>query len=182
MKRLIAYFLIGSVPFFAQEIKFPASLDKLAAKAVESVDVTLDSSMLKLAGKFLSGDDPDSAKVKKLIAGLKGIYVKSFEFSKEGEYSEADVEAVRSQLKAPGWSRIVGVRSKRQGDNAEVYIKSDSNGIVGLTIVAAEPKELTLVNIDGPIDLDQLTDLGGHFGVPKMDLDRSAKPKKAEPK
>ena len=182
MKRLIPLFLIALAPLVGQEIKFPPSLDKLAAKAVETVDVTLDSSMLKLAGKFLSSDEPDNAKVKKLIEGLKGIYVKSFEFDKEGEYSEADVEAIRSQLRAPGWSRIVGVRSKRQGENAEVFIKSEGSQIVGLTVVAAEPKELTLVNIVGPIDLDQLADLGGHFGVPKMEVERSPKPKKDPPK
>src|ERR1035438_10561963 len=71
---------------WAQEIKMPPAFDKLAAKAEESVDVTLDSNMLQLAGKFLSDKDADQAKAKKIVGGLTGISVRSFEFAKEGEY------------------------------------------------------------------------------------------------
>jgi len=70
------------------------------------VDVTLDASMLQLASGFLSKDDPDEAQVKKLVSKLKGVYVRSFEFDKEGQYSMSDVEAIRSQLRGPGWSRM----------------------------------------------------------------------------
>ena len=64
--------------------------------------------MLQLAAKFLSAAKPDEAQAKKLIAGLKSIYVKSFEFDKAGEYNAADVETVRAQFRGPGWSRVVG--------------------------------------------------------------------------
>ncbi len=45
------------LPAAAQEIKLPASWDRLAEKASEVVNVTMDSSMLQLAGKFLSDKD-----------------------------------------------------------------------------------------------------------------------------
>jgi hypothetical protein len=163
-------------------VKFPESFEKLAAKAVETVDVTLDSSMLQLAGNFLSTQKPGQAKAKELVGGLKGIYVKSFEFAKEGEYSEADVEAIRSQLSAPGWSKIVSVQSKKKGENVGVYVKREGNQIVGLTVLSAEPKELTIVNIVGPIDVEQLSRLGGQFGIPKVDVKQTEKPPKAEEK
>jgi len=161
-------------------------LDRLAAKANDTADVTLDGSLLKLAAKFLSASDPDEAKIKKLVSGLKGIYVKSFEFEKEGEYAESDVAAIRSQLKSPGWSRIVGVHSKKDGENAEIYIKTGgADG--GLAIICTNPTELTIVSILGKIDLDELSDLGGNLGVPKLDLekspdksDKSQPPKKKE--
>ena len=92
-----------------------------------------------------------------------------FEFEKAGEYDMSDVEAIRSQLRAPGWSRIVGVKSKKSGDNAEVYLRSENGRITGLTVIATEPKELTIVNIVGTIDPEQLSELGGHFGIPKVD-------------
>jgi len=72
-------------------IKMPVNLDRLAARATESVDVTLDASTLELASKFLSKDDPDQAQVKNLVSKLKGVYVRSFEFDKEGQYSLNDV-------------------------------------------------------------------------------------------
>ncbi len=170
--RALILCLLATLTLPAQEIKLPASLDRLAAKASETVDVSLDGALLQLAGKFLSSEKADEARVKNLITGLKGIYVKSFEFDKEGEYTPADVEAVRSQLRAPGWSRIVGVVSKRGGENAEIYAKPEGERIGGLVILAAEPKELTIVNIVGTIDLDQLSELGGRFGIPRVEVER----------
>ena len=156
-------------PLGAQEIKLPASLDRLAAKATEVVDVTMDANLLQLASRFLSDKNADDAKVKKLIAGLKGIYVRSFEFEKPGNYQEADIEPVRTQLHTPAWSRIVGVHSLKSGENSEVYLKTENGKIGGLAILATEPKELTIVSIEGTIDPDQLSELGGHFGIPKVD-------------
>jgi hypothetical protein len=150
-------------------------LDKLADKASDKVVVTLDGSLLKMAAKFLS-DDPDEAKIKKLVSGLKGIYVRTFEFEKEGEYSQSDVSAIRKQLES-GWSRIVDVQSKKDGENAEIYLKTGAaDG--GLAIICAGAKELTIVNIVGKIDLDELSELGGNMGVPKIDVEKPKPPKK----
>src|SRR5947209_6356335 len=112
------------IPIAAQEIKLPPGIEKLSDRAAEVVDVTLDASMLQLASRFLSDKDPDGARVKRLISGLKGIYVRSFEFDNAGEYQASDVEAIRSQVRGPGWSRVAGVRSRKKGENAEVFLKS----------------------------------------------------------
>jgi hypothetical protein len=181
MKRAFLLTLVALAPLVAQDIQFPASFEKLAAKAEETVDVTLDASMLGIASNFMSSEDPNQAKAKKLISGLKGVFVKSFQFAKEGEYSEADVDAIRSQLTGPGWSRIVGVRSKKEGENADVYLKKEGDRVVGITVLAAEPKQLTVANIVGPIDLEQLAALGGQFGVPRVAVE-SKTTKKSEKK
>lgn len=161
------------LPAWAQEIKMPVNLDALEQKAEESVTVTMDKSMLKLAGRFLKDDDGE-ADVRKLVSGLEGIYVRSFEFSKEGEYSKADVEAVRTQLRSPAWGRIVGVRSKRRDGDVDVYFKDTGNGqLGGIFVIAAEPRELTIVNIMGTLDPDRLADLGGEFGIPRLDTSRA---------
>lgn len=179
--------LLAALPTFGQD---PArlqisGLEKLAAKASEVVDVNLDGSMLKLASKFIDEDeDKEDVDVKQMLQNLKGVYVKSFEFEKEGEYTDADVEAIRSQLHAPTWARLVSVRSKKQGDNAEVYLMGSESNIQGLAIIAAEPKELTVVNIVGPIDIDKLSKLSGHMGVPDISVERGGahKEAKSEPK
>jgi Domain of unknown function (DUF4252) len=151
-------------------------LEKLAAKASEVVDVNLDASMLKLASKFMDEDEKDDAELRQMLQNLKGIYVKSFEFEKEGQYSEEDVEAIRSQLRSPAWSKIVSVRSSKDGDNAEVYLMGSESNVRGLAIISAEPKELTVVNLVGPIDLDKLSELGGHIGVPNLKLEHGGSP------
>jgi hypothetical protein len=155
-------------------------LDRLSAKAVESVNITLDASLLQLAANFLDSDDGDEAEIKKLVAGLKGIYVRSFEFKNTGEYGDADVEAVRAQLKDSKWKRIVEVRSKVDGDS-DVYLKTDAGHIQGLVVISAEPKELTVVSVEGAIDMEGLKKLRGNFGIPKS-LDKKLEEKKGEEK
>ena len=176
--------LLAVLPLAAQEIKMPVGLDKLAAKASEVVDVSLDGALLQLAGRFLSEKDPDEAHVKRLVGGLKGVYVKSFEFDDRDQYKESDVEELRAQLKAPGWARIVSARSKRNGDNADVYLKTEAGQISGLAIIVADPKELTIVNIVGAIRPEDIRDLGGHFGIPKVGInpDKNDKPGKNDKK
>jgi len=49
-------------------------------------------------------------------------------------------------------------------------LKSDQGQVSGLAIIAAEPRELTIVNIVGPVNPEEIRDLAGHFGVPRMDL------------
>ena len=48
----------------------------LADKASETVTVTLDSNLLGMAARFLSSEDPEQAKAKKLVSSLTGIYVR----------------------------------------------------------------------------------------------------------
>lgn len=152
-------------------------LDKLAAKAEQVVEVALDEKLLQLAAKFLSDKNPNEAAVKQLVGGLKGVYVRVFEFDQPGEYAPSDIETIRTQLAAPGWSKIVGVRSRREGDNVDVHLRWQDGNILGLAIIAADPKQLTIVNIVGPIDLDKLSQLEGQFGIPKFDLEKIGKGK-----
>jgi Domain of unknown function (DUF4252) len=152
-------------------------LDRLAAKAAQTVEVSLDERLLRVAAKFLNSDNPDEAKVKELVSGLKGVYVRVFEFDNPGEYSPGDVDELRSQLQAPGWTKIVGVRSRRDGQNVDVHIKYQDDNILGLAILAAEPKELTVINIVGPIDLEKLSRLEGQFGIPKLGLEKEERPR-----
>jgi len=181
MKRIgavLALALAITLSESAQDVKMPVDLDKLAAKASETTEVTLTGRMLQLAAKFMN--DEGDAEAREMVKKLKGIYVRSFQFDKTGEYSEADVESVRSQLKSPLWEKVVGVRSKRDGENAEIYFRTDNSGtqIGGLVIIAADPKELTIVHLDGRLDPNDLDKLGGDFGVPR--LDTSARGKQAK--
>jgi uncharacterized protein DUF4252 len=151
-------------------------LDHLGTKASETVDVNIDERLMQITGKFLSGKDPDEVKIKELVNGLKGIYVKSFEFERDGDYSQADIESIRSQLRNPAWSRILSVSSKREG-SIEVYLMTNVSRVGGLVVVATDLKELTVVNIVGPVDLEKLSQLEGQFGVPELGIETKPKPK-----
>jgi hypothetical protein len=181
MRRIAIFILLAGTIAFAQEIKMPVDLDKLAAKASETTEVTLNGRTLQLAAKFMNDEGDEEAR--NLVKKLKGIYVRSFEFDSPGQYSEADVESVRSQLKSPTWEKVVNVHSKREGENAEIYFKTDSTDqIAGLVVIAADPNELTIVHIDGPLDPSDLDKIGGDFGVPRLETRPQSKPKKAGPR
>ncbi|MFN0085641.1 MAG: DUF4252 domain-containing protein [Blastocatellia bacterium] len=150
-------------------------LDKLFPKAVETIDVTVDGNLLKLASKFLKTDRANEAAAREIVSMLKGVYVRGVEFDKDGEYSEADVEAVRQQLRAPGWDRVVGVRNKRDKGNVEVYLMLGNNGTIdGVGVLLFEARQLMVVNVVGQIDPEKITELRGQFGIPgDFDLDFS---------
>ena len=175
MKRLATLLLASwlALPLPAQQFKF--NLEHLEAKASDTVDLSLNGSTLQFAAKFLDGKDPDEARVKKLIAGIEGIYIKSFEFKTENAWTQADLDQVRNQLRAPEWSRMIGMKSAEDGETSEVYIRNEKNKVTGVAILVAGPKELTVVNIAGPVDLDSLAELSGHFGVPKLEKKPGAK-------
>ena len=175
---LLSLLLIAgaSVTARAQDARLQlTTLDYLAGKASQTVDVNIDAKLLQLTAKFF-GNDPDDKEIKALINGLKGIYVKSFEFEHEGEYTAADVESIRAQLKSSSWTRIVGVVSKKEGD-IEVYLMLSNNEITGLAVLSVEPKELTVVNIIGPVDIAKLATLEDNFGIPDLGIERPAKTK-----
>jgi hypothetical protein len=151
----------------AARLQLP-SFEALAKTATETVDITLDPSLLRLAASFMTGEDADEAAVKELLNGLQGIYVRSYEFDKAGSYSPADIEAVRAQLGKGAWTRLVSVKSAKEGSDSEVYAWMDNGATNGLAVVSAEPLKFTIVNIVGKIDLEKLRRLEGQFGIPKV--------------
>lgn len=176
---LIALLLILSAAFVtrAQDSRIQlSSLDHLASKASQTVDVNIDERLVKIAARLISNKDADEKKIKDLLTGIKGIYVKSFEFDADGQYSPSDVEGIRAQLRGPGWSRLVGVTSKKDG-NVEVYVLFNGEQVGGLAVLHVDDREFTVVNIVGPVDLDKLADLEGQFGIPDLEIERKPKTK-----
>jgi uncharacterized protein DUF4252 len=175
MRKLIlvlALSLAAAIPASAQKINldFPG----LADKADEVVDVTLDASMLRLASKFLSGHDQDERAVRDMIGGLTGIYVRSYEFGEEGAYDRVALfDKVKSQLGST-WKPFVNVRSKTK-ENVTIMADMHGDKVTGLVVISAEPREFTVVSIEGPIDLDRLADLGGQFGIPEITTGKGKK-------
>jgi hypothetical protein len=166
-----------AMPLAAQQFKF--NLDHLEPKAADTVDVSLSGSVLQFAAKYLDGNDPEEAQVKKLLSGISAIYVKSLSFKNEGTWSKADLDSVRGQLREPEWSRIVGVKSTEDGETVDVYVRNEKQKVTGVAVIASEPKQLTVVNIVGAVDLDSLADLSGHFNIPKLEK-QQPRPKKQD--
>lgn len=150
----------------AQGTRLNLDFPDMAAKASETTDVTLDGPLLRLAGKFLSSTNSDERAAKEMISNLTGIYVRSYEFDHEGEYDKAQAERIRTQL-GPSWKKIVKVSSRTKED-VDIYVDMRGDAVAGLLIISAEPKEFTVVNIVGPVDIEKLAGLEGQFGIPHL--------------
>ena len=162
---LILLLLLAPGRAFAQRLQLDG-LDGLARQASESVNVTIDPGMLKLAAGFMTGQS--EADVKAIISGIRGIYIRSFEFDQDVDTS-ATLESLRKQLAAPGWARLVSVDSKRDREAVEIYSWREGDASGGLAIVVSEPMEFTVVNIVGPIDISKLGALRG-LGIPDISV------------
>jgi hypothetical protein len=144
----------------------PAPLEKeLASRASNVTEVTLDKNMLAFAGKFMDGKERDQADVERLIQGLDGIYVRDYEFDKEGQYSTDDVEKLRQAFETPEWTPIVRTRERNGTETTDVLVKQVNGESRGMFVLTAEPKELCIVLILGPIHMDQLALLKGFGGL-----------------
>lgn len=146
------------------------SFTGLQSKASEVVDVTLGSWPLALASKFMNSDNPEDAEMKKVISGIKSIAVRSYEFDSDFVYSKEDVDAVRKQLAAPGWTQLAQIRKRNKEQEVEVYVALTDDQAKGFAVVASEPRKFTILNVVGSIDLDQLAKLQHHVDL-HVDLD-----------
>jgi len=180
----VAALLLAALPNLAlaqapapSPLPLPPQLEKdLAARASDVTEVTLDKNMLGFASKFMDKNDKDQAAVHQVIQGLDGIYVRSYEFDKEGQYSMDDVEKLRQAFTAPEWSPIVHERELKSKESTDVMVKLVNGEPHGMFVLSAEPKELTIVLIQGPIRMDQLGQLGGLSGLGALgDVEKKTK-------
>ncbi len=147
-------------------LPLPSPVEKeLAARAVDVTEVTLDKNMLGFAAKFLNDKDGDQSHVRNLISGLKGIYVREYEFDKDGQYSMDDVAKLRSYFETPEWSPIVRERERKSNETTDVMMKLVNGEPQGIFVLEAEPRELTIVLILGPVHMEDLGALSGLSGL-----------------
>ena len=53
----------------------------------------------------------------------------------------------------------------------DIYVSIEQGRANGLAIISSEPRQFTIVNIVGSIDLQKLHRLEGKFGIPKLQLE-----------
>jgi Domain of unknown function (DUF4252) len=168
MKMALACLLVPALSVAQDaQLKLP-EFKTLAGKATESVNISLSPWLLHMAGSFIDDKDEDAAATKHLLAGIKSIQVRSYHFSADNAYSPADIDAVRSQLAAPGWSQIMQVHHREKSEDVDMYILIENNVTKGFALIASQPREFTIVNIVGSININDLPKLESHLHLPKV--------------
>lgn len=142
----------------------PSPLEKnLAARASDVTEVTLSKQMLAFASKFMK--DKDDEESRQLIQNLDGIYVRSYEFEKEGQITPEEVEQLRAHYETGEWTPMVRSRERKNNESADVMMKMVNGESRGILVLSSEPKELTIVLILGPIKPEEIGKLKGISGL-----------------
>ena len=138
------------------------SFDPSAGK--EYVEVDINKALLKLAATFAKHEDPEIAEI---LGNLEHVKVNVIGMD-DGHRTEAtdQIEALREQLDAEGWARIITVR-EAAGDNVAIFIKqANDESIQGVVVtVIGGDGEAVLVNVVGDVQLDQIARLGERLDI-----------------
>jgi hypothetical protein len=157
-------------------------LTALETKARDVVEVNVDGKLLELAKRVTSKiNDKDAKTVGQAISGLKGIYVRVYNFAEVNQYDPADVDIIRSELNSPAWQRVANVRSKRNDQKVDIYTMFTGDLMSGAAVVISDTKSVALVNVIGIIDIETLVELSGKMNIPKIDVERETKSTEIKP-
>ena len=148
-------------------LKLP-EFKSLAGKATESVNISLSPWLLRMAGSFIDETDADSVATKQLLAGIKSIEIRSYQFATDFAYSAADIDGVRSQLTGPGWNQLMQVHHRDNNEDVNMYVMIEDNVTKGFALISSQPREFTIINIVGSINVDDLPKLEGRLHLPKL--------------
>lgn len=121
--------------------------------------------MALLAG--LKGKE-NSGQLEELARQLKSVVVRNFEFDAPGMYDIELLRSFRDRIKSSGeWFSLVSVKEGEQF--TEIMMRKTADGKPGgLLIIAAEPKEVSVVHLEGTSDLSALGKLSGRVGIPAI--------------
>jgi hypothetical protein len=167
--RIIAFIFAATAliaPALAQTAQLPAPspIEKeLAARASSVDEITLDKTMLAFAANFINHDkssnpqaNQDDEATQKLVESLDGIYVRDYEFDKEGLFTAEQADQLRAYYETNEWSPIVRDRDRKTGESSDIMVKLVNGESHGLLILDIEPKEISIVLILGPVHMQDL--------------------------
>lgn len=115
-----------------------------------SVMINISPLLLKLMATA-SKDDPEAAK---LMNSLQGVRVNIYPTGGELGPALAQVAKARKALQAAQWEPVVQVREP--GEEVQIFMKTNEQGMQGLTVMAVDAEEAVFLNILGEIDPSQL--------------------------
>jgi len=161
--------LVLAIPTLAQNQPsagwVPDGLQVLRQAASSKTEFTLDHSMLVLASKL----DSDNEDLRRVIAGVSGLSVHSYHYADQWAYDPAAVDSVKEQYHAAGWKQLVNNHDKSSGGATDLWIRFENNAISNIAVLLTRSHEVNLIEVTGSISPLDLSHLGGHFGIPRIE-------------
>ena len=144
----------------------PHGVEVLRQSASSKTEFVLDHSMLILASKF----DSDNEDLLRVIAGVSGVSVHRFGFREPWEYDPETLRSVKEEYHAAGWKQLMS-RHLKDGSpgGTELWMHLKDDAISNVAILLTRSNEVTFIEVSGSISPLDLSHLGGHFGIPKLE-------------
>jgi len=163
---LVVLIAISAAAMAQQGESIPRGLEALRQGASSKTEFTLDHSMLVFAAKM----DPDNEDLRRVIAGVSGISVHSYHFPGAWTYDPQALSAVKEEYHAAGWKQLMNNHEKDGGPGMnDLWIRLENNAISNVAVLLSRSNEVTFILVSGSISPLDLSHLGGHFGIPKIE-------------
>jgi hypothetical protein len=144
----------------------PQGLESLRQTASSKTEFTLDHSMLVFASKL----DPDNEDLRRVIAGVNGVAVHTFHFSGRSTYDPEILSAMKDEYRTAGWKELMNDHEKDGGSaGTDLWVRFENNAISNVAVLRAKSNEVNFVVVSGSISPLDLSHLGGHLGIPKIE-------------
>jgi hypothetical protein len=138
----------------------------LRQSASSKTEFTLDHSLLVFASKL----DADNQDLRRVIAGVSGVSVHNYHFPGPWQYDAEGLSSVKEEYRAAGWKQPMNNPAKGGGPGVtDLWTRFENNAISNVAILLARPNEVTFIVVSGSISPLDLSHLGRHFGIPKIE-------------
>jgi hypothetical protein len=172
--KFLPFVLLTWIPMIAatfadaqqQHVWIPQSVETLQESASSKSEFTFDHSMLVLASKL----EPDNDDLRRVIAGVSGISVRRYHFPETRQYDPGTSSSVNEEYRLAGWKHLTYKRESAKSTGAsDLWVRLENNAISNVAILLSNAKEVNFIVVSGSISPLDLSHLGGHFGIPKIE-------------
>lgn len=111
-----------------------------------TTSLSIGPTLLRFAAMHMD-DEPET---KALLKSLDGIRIKIYEVTGDSHKVAVNLKRMGQKLQADHWAPVMLVN--KEGELTQMFAKSNSSGIQGLTIVSADAFEVVVINVMGDIN------------------------------
>ena len=82
----------------------------------------------------------------------------------------AALRSVNDEYHAAGWTRVLNKHEKDAGAGVtSVWVRLENNAVSNVAVLLAKANEVDFAEVSGSISPVDISHLGGHFGIPKIE-------------
>jgi hypothetical protein len=124
------------------------------------VMINISGFLLQFMSAAASQEDPQAAA---LMRNLEGVRVNVYDTAGLMTPALEQIAAVKAMLQKGGWQPVVQV--KEDGEEVQIFMKADEQGMQGLTVMTVNEEEAVFVNILGDINPEQLDEVMSNLNI-----------------